>query len=387
MSDLIPGQETDRKKLDTEVRRDGIYIPRTLVNVLAGVALLGVGFVAGMQTEKSRLLSGVSSPAITAAVSPSPETPPSIPSPPEQAVASVPPLAASAPPAAPDAGQDIVNMGTVVPKVTVSVPVEVPQESPSPDLDVALTLEREIPAEVPVSVPAPQGSLPRSGIDVASISDPIVQDVVRKAMNSAQNTPDTPTWAEREFGYIPQKQPGEEVPPMSGGQSAEGAAVEAWQYSDTEGGEDIPSPSVPAGPVKGSATIISPNSVSLNDTVIRISGIVSPGLSSTCSDAKGVPYDCLAWTVNALGKVLNGKDMTCVPDGLTPEGTISARCDVMVSETSATDVGSWMVQAGLALSDGPEGSGAYPAQEKEAREAGRGVWSGSFAFGDRSHQS
>lgn len=399
MSDLVADQGSDRGHPDMKPLPDGVYIPRSVFHALAGVVLIGSGFAAGVYVDRAWLMSGtaVTPPAVAVVATPVPAEPVNS-STPLPAMASTDEAPADTPvsvPTASDAPADFVDMGVITPQVMVSVP---DQTAPAPDLFAGIMDDLEALDGAPVDGPAEASAAgedvlaeaaqtSRNGIDVEKISDPIVRDVVQKAISSVNQEPDVSAWAEKTFGYVPQKQPGEEVPSISGAPSAKGAAVEAWQFSDDEGGEDIPDAAVPAGPVSGSATVISSNSVSVNDTVIRIAGVVAPGLTATCSDSEGVAYDCLAWAVSGLGHALNGQDMTCFPDGVSEEGNMTGRCDVIVGEQSVSDVGSWMVRAGITLSDGAEGEGTYKVEEAEAREAGRGIWSGNFSFGDRSHES
>ena len=109
-------------------------------------------------------------------------------------------------------------------------------------------------------------------------------------------------------------------------------------------------------------TIHDGDTLTLHGEHIRLWGADAPELAQRCGDvpAGEIARDALA----AL--VLRG--VRCERAGPPSYGRTVARCTA-----AGADVGEALVRAGMAW-DTPYSGGAYADAEREAREAGRGVW-------------
>ena len=75
----------------------------------------------------------------------------------------------------------------------------------------------------------------------------------------------------------------------------------------------------------------------------------------------------------ALVALIDGRELTCVEPDIDGYGRIVATCAV-----AGRDIGSAMVRQGWALDYERYSGGAYAAEQFEAEQAQRGLWSGSF---------
>ena len=121
-------------------------------------------------------------------------------------------------------------------------------------------------------------------------------------------------------------------------------------------------------PVSGRARISDGDSFHLGDERIRLLGIDAPELDQTCADAKGNSWTCGRTARDKLVALVAGKSPLCQPEGHDRFGRILATCSV-----NRKDLGAQMVEAGLAIS-----SDDYGREETAARNAKRGLWSGTF---------
>lgn len=105
---------------------------------------------------------------------------------------------------------------------------------------------------------------------------------------------------------------------------------------------------------------------------IRLWGIDAPELDQKCK-RDSVTYACGALAHQALKNLVGSAVPVCETIERDRYRRTVARCTV-----GGRDLGSLMVQSGWAL-DWPRYSrGRYRTEEREAREAGRGLWGGEF---------
>jgi hypothetical protein len=108
----------------------------------------------------------------------------------------------------------------------------------------------------------------------------------------------------------------------------------------------------------------------------RVSGsgdIDAPESTQLCRGEDSLQYRCGAKAANDLDAYVAGKSVSCTPISLDQHGRTVATCSV-----NGTDLGQWLVNNGLAL-DWPNYShGMYDQIQREAEQAGRGIWSGSY---------
>ena len=135
------------------------------------------------------------------------------------------------------------------------------------------------------------------------------------------------------------------------------AVVAGWAwYSEHRGAE-----------VTGTARVIDGDSLYVSGVEIRLYGIDAPELYQTCIKA-GRPWNCGADAAAALRTATSGRQVTCRARDRDRYGRTVAVC-----QAGGLDLGAAMIKGGFAVS-----YGAYRADEQEAREARRGIWSSTF---------
>ncbi|MCW3782603.1 thermonuclease family protein [Defluviimonas salinarum] len=132
--------------------------------------------------------------------------------------------------------------------------------------------------------------------------------------------------------------------------------------------------------VTGEAEIYSAGTIIVDGVLIRLQGVRAPGLSDMCLTASGVEYDCDAWSLRGVEAMLAGRELSCeVTDEEHLEGGRLGWCNIALRSGVARDVGEIGVEAGIMVAEpGISGISPYLKSEAKAREAGNGVWSGSF---------
>ncbi len=119
--------------------------------------------------------------------------------------------------------------------------------------------------------------------------------------------------------------------------------------------------------VVGKARIIDGDSLRVNGEEIRLVGIDAPESRQTCT-RHGKAWACGTSATRALKEGVGRQTVECAIEGLDKYDRLLAVCS-----RGERDLNAWMVEQGWAVSYGD-----YRAEEQRAREAQRGVWSGSF---------
>jgi len=130
----------------------------------------------------------------------------------------------------------------------------------------------------------------------------------------------------------------------------------------------------PFGP---DANIVSIDGDSLragDGTKYRIFGIDAPELKQTCKEADGEEWLCGRAAKVKLTKLIKGGSVTCEIKDTDRYSRSVALC----SAAGVPDVGEALVRDGYAIDLGGKTGYAYAAVEREAREAKRGIWRGTF---------
>jgi endonuclease YncB( thermonuclease family) len=123
----------------------------------------------------------------------------------------------------------------------------------------------------------------------------------------------------------------------------------------------------------GQASIIDGDTLEIHGTRIRLWGIDAPESSQLCRGSDSLPYRCGAPAANDLDGFIAKRPVNCIPISLDRYGRTVATCSV-----GGADLGGWVVRNGLAL-DWPQYSkGKYGADQRDAEQAGRGIWQGSY---------
>jgi endonuclease YncB( thermonuclease family) len=127
-----------------------------------------------------------------------------------------------------------------------------------------------------------------------------------------------------------------------------------------------------AKPLQGRAEAVSGDLVRVAGTTVRLAGIEAPERQQTCG-AGGRRYQCGAAAQAALGRLVNGRGLTCTLSGTDPAGRPLASCT-----RGTTDINGELVRQGHVFA----ASGlfaSYAALEREARAAKAGIWAGGEA--------
>lgn len=130
----------------------------------------------------------------------------------------------------------------------------------------------------------------------------------------------------------------------------------------------------PSAEITGRASVIDGDTIEIAGTRIRFDGIDAPESRQTCENASGKPYRCGQASATALDKFLaQSRPTTCTTTGKSYDRLIG-HC----TRADGADVNAWMVRNGHAI-DWPKYShGRYAADQAEAQDERRGLWSGSF---------
>lgn len=132
-------------------------------------------------------------------------------------------------------------------------------------------------------------------------------------------------------------------------------------------------PRTPGEPVSGRAHVIDGDSVEIAGVRIRLFGIDAPERDQDCQDAGGKTYSCGRAAARALTAIIAGRDIIC-----TPVEVDQYNRDVAICMAGELDLGEALVRGGHALDYARHSRGRYAAAERDARDARRGVWAGTF---------
>lgn len=129
---------------------------------------------------------------------------------------------------------------------------------------------------------------------------------------------------------------------------------------------------VTAAEIRGIPRILDGDTVEIAEQRVRIFGIDAPETEQLCLDEVAKRAACGVRARNALASLSPGQPWSCVPVDVDQYGRRVARCQV-----EGQDIGRWMVAQGWALAF-IRYSSAYVDEERAARSARRGLWSGTF---------
>ena len=131
-------------------------------------------------------------------------------------------------------------------------------------------------------------------------------------------------------------------------------------------------PTAFAADISGIPRIVDGDTVQIDATKIRLTGIDAPETDQLCLDEKGQRWTCGITSRDELVRYAGDKPWTCHITGADRYGRSLATCEV-----GGEDVEKWMVRSGWALSF-VRYSHTYDADEEVARAAHSGLWAGAF---------
>lgn len=121
----------------------------------------------------------------------------------------------------------------------------------------------------------------------------------------------------------------------------------------------------------GQALVLDGDTILLDLEKIRLIGLDAPELRQTCV-RDGVEWPCGVAARDALATRIEGVTLTCDLSGRLSYGRALAVC-----RAGRVDIGAWLVEQGLAVTDSRFPTTYHPAEDR-ARLARRGVWAGTF---------
>jgi endonuclease YncB( thermonuclease family) len=136
----------------------------------------------------------------------------------------------------------------------------------------------------------------------------------------------------------------------------------------------VSSQSGSAADLMGHANVIDGDTLEIHGKRIRLSGIDAPESDQLCRGEDSLQYRCGAKAANELDQFITSRPVACAPIDTDQYGRTVASCTV-----AGTDLAGWLVSHGYALDWSRYSHGKYGAAQKEAEQAGRGMWAGSFA--------
>jgi endonuclease YncB( thermonuclease family) len=142
-----------------------------------------------------------------------------------------------------------------------------------------------------------------------------------------------------------------------------------------------------ADEIHGDATVISGNEIQVGKRIVRLFGIVAPGLQDTC-DINEAKMKCgiVAWA--ELIKLADGQEVSCDAEEL-PAGVAPPKSDMpFVFGTcyiGETDLNEAMVRSGWARAVLPQ-TDRYEVDESDAKDSRRGLWSNQVKSGGRARR-
>jgi endonuclease YncB( thermonuclease family) len=131
----------------------------------------------------------------------------------------------------------------------------------------------------------------------------------------------------------------------------------------------------PGATLTGRVKVIDGDSIEIAGERLRLFGIDAPESRQECRDAARESYPCGRDAARALAAAIGGRAVAC-----TAVEHDQYRREVAICRVDGRDLGEAMVRAGHALDYPQHSRGRYAAAEREAREAKRGLWAGTFEY-------
>jgi len=132
--------------------------------------------------------------------------------------------------------------------------------------------------------------------------------------------------------------------------------------------------SAEAADIIGRASVIDGDTIDIHGTRIRFDGVDAPESRQSCVDAAGKPYRCGKVSAEALDVFLSeSRPVSCRRTG-RDHNRIVAIC----TRADGTDVNRWLVSNGHAIDWPKYSKGRYANEQRQARTAKLGIWSGTF---------
>ena len=128
----------------------------------------------------------------------------------------------------------------------------------------------------------------------------------------------------------------------------------------------------------GPARVLDGDSIALRGVHLRLHGIDAPEAGQTCQ-RDGEPYACGIDSTRALQAIAGGRDLICEWRDTDKYRRLVSECWTLdgTGKREGESINAQMVRQGHAIAY-RKYSTAFIEHEREAREAKRGMWAGSF---------
>ena len=120
------------------------------------------------------------------------------------------------------------------------------------------------------------------------------------------------------------------------------------------------------------------DTIRLDRTIYRLDGIDAPEIDQTCLDQGGDVWPCGIAARDRLSAHIGTRHVRCEDKGADPDHKHRS-IGVCSIEGEATTLNEWLAREGWAIKSEPSAKGRFAAEEADARENRRGLWSGCFA--------
>jgi endonuclease YncB( thermonuclease family) len=118
--------------------------------------------------------------------------------------------------------------------------------------------------------------------------------------------------------------------------------------------------------------------VPIDHTIYRLDGIDAPEIDQTCLDQSGEVWPCGVTVRDRLSAHIGKRAVRCEDKG--PDRVYKhRRIGICSIESEATTLNEWLVREGWAIKSESSAKGRFAAEEADASENRRGLWSGCFA--------
>lgn len=122
----------------------------------------------------------------------------------------------------------------------------------------------------------------------------------------------------------------------------------------------------------GISRVVSGDTLTLNNRVIKLFGVAAPDISQTCADASGRGYKCGQQAIAWLSSWLADNEIKCHVLGQDDRGVLTAVCML-----GPYDIGAALINAGWAVADTRQ-TQIYVPYQNQALTNKRGLWQGEF---------
>jgi endonuclease YncB( thermonuclease family) len=152
--------------------------------------------------------------------------------------------------------------------------------------------------------------------------------------------------------------------------------IVAWAYSQWD--KSAPVETGTGATIAGTARVTDGDSLEIGNVRVRLFGIDAPEFRQLCKDASGRDYTCGVAAREALAGLIDGRQVACTPAEGPSYDRVVAVCRVDGTGQDKVDLSEAMVRAGRVIELKAHSKGRYAAAERSARDAGRGLWAGTF---------